>query len=383
MDQHEIDSLAKRLRKHVDDRTTDMAPAPLILDVAQYFSPDVAQRELTQVWPHHPIVITHSAQIPNPGDFIATDLHGTPVLVVRQADGTARILTNVCRHRGARVESECSGNRRMFACPYHRWSYALDGRLRAIPHDDGFEGIDRVERGLLSAQCEERHGLIWAMPDNGTPLDVAAYLGPELDQDIEDSGLGQAYLYRHQTYTLDMSWKLVMDGFPDAYHLQFLHPATVGPLFHCNTQAVDFYGKHARIVVPRKSMPELTEPVDRKTLAKYIILSYTLYPGTIIVSEPSHFEVWTILPDPSNPSRCTATLRFLTPIKPETDKQRKFLDMNWDVLMNAVEHEDWWVAGTIADGLPSSGINDVIYGRNEPVNQHFHRQLAADIGDPA
>ncbi|GAA4548798.1 Rieske (2Fe-2S) protein [Pseudonocardia xishanensis] len=113
------------------------------------------------MWTDPPTPVAHRDELPEPGSFVTTDVRGTPVLVVRQDDGTIAVFTNVCRHRGARVETAAAGRRKMFSCPYHRWCYARDGGIRSMPFDDGFVGVDRVDRSLLRLSAAEHAGLVW------------------------------------------------------------------------------------------------------------------------------------------------------------------------------------------------------------------------------
>ncbi|MFY9931780.1 MAG: Rieske (2Fe-2S) protein, partial [Streptosporangiaceae bacterium] len=112
-----------------------------------------------------PTVVAHSGQLPEAGSFITADAAGTPLLVVRQDDGSVRALANVCRHRGARVETELAGRRKMFACPYHRWCYSRTGAIRSIPFDDGFTGVAKADLGLVEHPSFQTGNLVLVVPD--------------------------------------------------------------------------------------------------------------------------------------------------------------------------------------------------------------------------
>lgn len=103
-----------------------------------------------ETFPDGPVPVAHESEVPEPGSFVTVDVNGAPLLVVRQDDGSVAVLSNVCRHRGAQVETRDSGRRKMFSCPYHRWCYSRDGGIRSMPFDDGFSGVDRVDRSLLA-----------------------------------------------------------------------------------------------------------------------------------------------------------------------------------------------------------------------------------------
>src|SRR3546814_1835275 len=95
------------------------------------------------------------------------------VILTRQKDGSFKALVNLCRHRGALLEEDPCGKRRLFSCPYHRWSYDIDGSLRAITRDNTVGDPDRSELGLIELPCEERHGFIWVVDQAGAEIDVA------------------------------------------------------------------------------------------------------------------------------------------------------------------------------------------------------------------
>jgi phenylpropionate dioxygenase-like ring-hydroxylating dioxygenase large terminal subunit len=354
------------------------------MDVGRYFDQDIARAERDRVFTRFPLVAAHSGELREPGDFVTRSFLGVPLLIVRQEDGAVGAFTNVCRHRGAQLELESSGNRKRFSCRYHRWCYRLDGSLQSLPFEEGFDGLDRSVHGLVALPVDERHGMVWVVLSSGPPLVMRDYLGAELDEEIAACGVGLMALYREQTFELPMNWKFVADGFFDTYHLQFLHPQTVGPFFHTNVHTYDAFGRNSRLVVARRGIEELREADTRdRNPHEYVITNYTIYPATVWATEPDHVEAWTIVPDPYDANRCQATLRFLVPELPRTEKQRRYRDRNWDILLGAVLNEDWAAAQSIADALPGGQVRETVYGRNEIAAQTFYRQLQADLDGAA
>lgn len=387
MESRTADQVVKRLLAHLDEGTTDYAPHIMRMDVSRYFDGGVAAAEREKVFTRFPLAAAHASELSAPGDFVTKEYVGIPMLIVRQDDGTVAAFTNVCRHRGARLELEPSGNRKSFSCRYHRWCYARDGALRSLPFDEGFTELDRSTSGLVALPTDEHHGLVWVCPSPGPALSMGDYLGAELDGEMAAGRLGEYFLYRERTFELPMNWKFVMDGFLDTYHLQFLHPKTVGPFFHTNVHTYDDFGRNSRLVVARRTIDELRGPVDaaepggERNPHDYIITNYTLYPATVLATEPDHVEAWTVLPHASDPGRCQVNLRFLVPRLPETDKQRRYRDRNWEILLSAVENEDWSVAQSINDTLPNGYVPETIYGRNEIAAQRFYGQMQEDLDD--
>jgi phenylpropionate dioxygenase-like ring-hydroxylating dioxygenase large terminal subunit len=378
------ESSKEELRKHlvgfVDTRTTDYADSTMPFEAFRYTDPTYLAREHKKVFKTHPMVVAHSSELPDPGSFVTVEHAGTPLLLVRQDDGRVRALVNICRHRGAQVEIRAAGRRKMFNCPYHKWCYNRDGSIRHIPYDDGFAGLDRGAYGLVEYPADEYAGMVWVLPTVGADLAMAQHIGPELDLDIQASGVTEASVFRKRTFHLDMNWKVVMDGLTDAYHLQFVHPETVGPFFHTNIYKVDSFGKNWRLAVARRGIQQFrAENADLNEFAKYAISNFTIYPGVVIATQTSHFETWCVRPDPTDLTKALVTLYLLVPQMPDTEKSLRFFEKNWELLVRTVEQEDWVIAKTISHGMAHADVPDLILGRNEKATQLLHAQLARDV----
>jgi len=373
--------LARRFFSYLHERTTHYARREMEIPAEVYFAPEHAARERELIFAREPIVVGHSSQLAKPGDFITSDIVGAPILVVRQEDGGLKAFSNVCRHRGARIAGEphgCAKHAR-FKCPYHAWTYGLDGRLRSIPFGEGFDGIDYAEHGLIELPVDERHGFVWAIATPGEPLDIKARLGEQMDAELSFFELDGFELVREATFDEPMNWKVVADGFLDPYHLQFVHPKTVGPLFNTNVYTLDVLGPNvARLVVSRSSMHEVADQ-DPETvdLLAHIISNYMLLPNTFLTVEPRHFEVWTISPHPTDPQRCTTTIRFLLPNAPQNQVEERYLEKNWKLLIHTVVDEDWGVGRALQQGIANGRVRKTVAGRNEAPIQFVHGNLAA------
>src|SRR5262249_42507073 len=147
--------------------------------------------------------------------------------VSRQKDGSVRAMINACRHRGSTVVRQDSGKRQLFGCPYHGWSYASDGALKAITFDETFGARPGPEQGLVQLPVEERHGFVWIVEDPDSHIDVAAHLGPDMDRLLAEYRLERYHVWRSETFEFPQNWKVMLEGVLDGYHVSFVHGATI------------------------------------------------------------------------------------------------------------------------------------------------------------
>src|SRR3954468_17538682 len=127
--------LAREIQAHVKNRSTALAPKLFRNPVAAYSNPERARLEHERLFRGRPLFMGMGCRLPQAGDYLTEEIAGVPVLLVRGREGKLRAFANICRHRGAPVASGC-GKARVFSCPYHGWTYALDGKLAGIPHED-------------------------------------------------------------------------------------------------------------------------------------------------------------------------------------------------------------------------------------------------------
>jgi phenylpropionate dioxygenase-like ring-hydroxylating dioxygenase large terminal subunit len=165
-----------------------------------------------------------SDQVAEPGRFFTTDAGGVPVVVVRDRDGVLRAFLNVCRHRGSLV-CEGEGHRETLQCPYHAWTYDLDGALRSAPRADREPGFDRGALGLVQILIDSWGPFLFVNPDrDAAPL--ADTLG-ELPELVAGAGLEvDALRFHHRSSSeYEANWKVCAENFLECYHCQVAHPS--------------------------------------------------------------------------------------------------------------------------------------------------------------
>jgi choline monooxygenase len=156
-----------------------------------------------------------------PGNFIAVDIVGVPVVLVRDHDGTLRAFYNLCRHR-AGVVARGAGNRKTLQCAYHGWTYGLDGCLRHTPEFEGVEDFNRDDFGLIPIRVETWGPFAFVNMDRDAPplLEVLGKI-PEETAGMDIAGMRRV---ERRDYHLDANWKLYVDNYLEGYHIPVAHP---------------------------------------------------------------------------------------------------------------------------------------------------------------
>ena len=184
------------------------------LDRAYYTSPEVYERDLKHYWNTQWIWAGHTCEIPNNGDFFLFDYGRESIIIARDKDGVVVAFLNVCRHRGSRVCVERSGNRRVFACPYHAWTYEMNGTLRRA-REMG-EGFDPAAHGLLPVQLRIFEGLIFISTADAPP-DIDRGL-QALEPLVKPYGLARVNVAKKAIYPVPANWKLAIENYMECYH---------------------------------------------------------------------------------------------------------------------------------------------------------------------
>ena len=312
-----------------------------------------------------PAVAVASSEIAAPGDFATLRLGDTPVIVTRDHDGEAHALVNVCAHRGSTVEHRACGSARLFSCRFHGWSYNLDGSLRAASNARLFSTTDPAGE-LKRLQCEERHGLVWVTADPGTDSPtVRQWLGDELDDLIAGLGLGDMICFKAEDYDLGCNWKMLTDGFLEIYHLKYLHRNTIAPYFPAHAAVYSRYGDHVLAALPKNRLwRELPNtPRDQWRILEGLTMAIVLVPGTVIQWQAGHVELFSLRPDPHDPTRTSCRLAMLIPADQAHDTD--LWDRNWQRVGETIPAEDFAVAEEIQGNINAGVVSSLQIGANE------------------
>ncbi|MEN0135966.1 MAG: SRPBCC family protein [Rhodococcus sp. (in: high G+C Gram-positive bacteria)] len=369
----------RRALDHLRNDTTDEFEHITWFQPEEFTDPAVAKQERDLIFGRVPSIVAHGSEIPRSGDFFTLQMPRNNIIVVRQRDGGVKTFVNLCRHRGALLEKEEKGRCRLFSCPYHRWSYDTDGSLRTITRDNTFGETDTTNMGLVELPTEERHGFIWVVDEANAEIDVAGWLGEEMDTILSGYDLGSKVAFQAEGFDEPVNWKIMQDAFLDGYHIQYAHPNTAAKHIHTNVMAFEDFGRHCRFIAPRKSIDRWIEedPGDR-SLAKDITETHFLLPNSTLLRQPDHFQLLTFRPHPTDPQRCRMEMRLIVPPVADTEmteeKWTRLWNKNWEILLAVLHAEDFPLLRDSQHGMTSANAGRMVLGQNEVANQVFRRE---------
>lgn len=205
----------KRLNALIAQRLPDHA-----LDQVFYKDESIYQRDVDRIFMRSWLYAGHTSEIPDKGDYFLFNLADESVIVVRSEADEISTLINVCRHRGSRVCTKSSGRESRLTCPYHGWTYALNGELRGAAHMD--DRFDRSSRNLKSVHMRILEGMIYInFAENPCPFDPIV---EDLEEVLKPYALASAKVADRKKYVINANWKLSLENYTECYHCARAHP---------------------------------------------------------------------------------------------------------------------------------------------------------------
>jgi nitrite reductase/ring-hydroxylating ferredoxin subunit len=381
-------AIRRRLVAHVAaGGTTDMAAAPMRHSIANYVDPALAAREVTELFLKRPLIAGLSRDLPSPGDRIVFEAVGRSVIIVRNASGTLRAFRNMCLHRGAKLvcpdaQGRCE-SRRAITCPFHAWSYDLDGALRTVPGAEGFEGLDLIGRSLHPVPVAEWNGIVFVRLEGDEPIDCAQWLGsfaPVLQQ-LE---LAEFEPVQASVLSAPTNWKYAIDTYGEGYHFGVLHADTIGDTHFTNVAVFDDFRWHWRLNFAERGLAALVgQPESAWPEPAYEGIHF-VFPNTILViGVPAPGEcfarMFRIFPGRTPGETICRFSVHVRGISPPAFRER-FGGI--DDSRSDVTRQDYQVAAdAFANFLGAPVGTELVFGRNEPAVQAFHRAVAQALSE--
>ena len=211
----------------LDDLKQGKATIPQSMPPSFYTAASLYEKELESLFINGWICVGRVDEVPKTGDYYTLELLGEPLIIIRQSDTTISVLSNVCRHRGSQMLSG-SGNIKRISCPYHRWSYQLDGALRHAPLMNKAPGFEAAQCALPNFSHVEWMG--WLFVNIGGDADPFACQIGDLDQLVRNYHTEQMRTVDVETELWEANWKCLAENFMEGYHLTPVHLKTLHPM---------------------------------------------------------------------------------------------------------------------------------------------------------
>lgn len=358
-------ALADRLARGEAGYASDVTK----LDTARYHDPARFAAELRLLFGGTPLPLIPSALLPDPGMAFAHDDYGPALIVSRDMEGAIHVFANSCRHRGTRLldDAEPVAAKRL-ACPYHGWTYKVDGCLAGVPRPDCFPGLDKGALGLKEYPSREAGGMIWFALDTGADLSDCDWL----TEDFEAIGLAGEQFFRRRTHDVAADWKLVIDAFLESYHVQRLHRESIAGFFADGIAVGDRLGPHQRFAVGRADYAAKIDASDWPQVRGAMTFTYHLFPNAILIASPDYFNLLVV--HPSDVGSCSVSDFMLIPAGANAADEK--WEKSWSLLDGGVfGAEDFRAAALCQKGIERGATEEMVLGKLEGAIVEFHDEL--------
>jgi glycine betaine catabolism A len=359
----------RRLYHETGMSSTSPRTARMTLPSRAYTDPQWFADEMDRVFARMWLAAARAPELERPGAFVKRDVAGASVLIVRTADGSMRAFHNVCRHRGTRLcMQEHGAFQGSIQCPYHAWTYGLDGRLLAAPQMDEVEGFDRGEFPLTSVACDTWDGHVFInLAPQPPPLrdqlaDLPARFAPWRMQDLR--------VAHRIEYDVATNWKLVVQNYNECLHCPIIHPLlnrmhhylaadnvpTTGTYcggamgFKDGVETLSRDGKRRRSFLPGLGERE-------RALVNY----FAIYPNLLLTLHPDYMMTITIWPQDCGRTRLIAEWHF----HPDEMKKPDFVFQDAIDFWDRTNREDWSISEQSYLGISSRGYAPGPYSERE------------------
>jgi choline monooxygenase len=324
-------------------------------------------------------------QLSEPGRYVTSDIAGEPIVVVRGSDGILRGFFNVCRHHAAAVMTEPEGSANQLRCPYHGWTYALDGELKGTPDFTGVCNFERAANGLVPIEVATWENWVLARVAGDIPSVIsheqepqanplAEFLGPTLMDQIRSLGLEGLHWMERRHYTFDCNWKVFIDNYLDGgYHVPYLHKGLDSVLDYSQYKIEngERFCLQSSPIVSLGAEPE-TGAVRKGERALY----YWIYPNFMINYYDGLMDTNLVIPRGVDKTEVVFDFYF-----PDvTDAAERTRNRASIEVGQRIQDEDVGICKSVQRGLNSRAYKAGRLSVRREAGEHlFHRLLHADL----
>lgn len=315
-------------------------------------------------------------QLAKPGDYVTSEIGNEPIVIVRGNDHLLRGFFNVCRHHAAAVMTEAEGCAKQLRCPYHGWTYSLDGSLNGTPEFLGVANFDPAKNGLIPVETAIWGKWVFVRLSRGPGVlpaesSIEEFLGRDLVEQIDRLELHKLNWAERRHYQLDCNWKVFVDNYLDGgYHVPHLHKGLDGVLNYAN-YTIEYGERFCLQSSPMVTSGSETAKVRQGDRALY----YWIYPNLMLNYYDGVFD--TNLVRPLGIDRTEVIFDFYF-----TDISAAALERNLSSIRvgERIQHEDVAICASVQRGLHSRAYSTGRLSVRREAGEHlFHRRLHADL----
>ena len=341
----------------------------------KYFvSADVFEQEQEKIFGRHWLLVGHESKVAEVGDFFLAAIGGESVIVARDRKSEVRAFYNVCRHRGTRLCEEASGHAAAIQCPYHAWTYSLDGRLVGAPHMDEVSGFDRTQYSLYPVKVDLWEGFIFVnLANDATPLEE--WFAP-LTGKFSHWNLATLRSAKRVEYDVRANWKLMFENYAECYHCPGVHPQLqkVSPYDSAENDLREgpFLGGFMKINAGKS----LT--MSGNACAAFVgeienlqqVFYYSIFPNMLLSLHPEYVMVHQLWPQ--SPDRTLIICDWL--FHPDAFVRPDFNPEDAIEFWDVTNRQDWHVCELSQQGIASRAYKPGPYSSRESIPAAWDRE---------
>jgi Rieske 2Fe-2S family protein len=356
------------------------------LSRADYSSAEVYEVERERIWFGGWVAVGREEEVGAPGDYLVKDVAGESVFVVRNADGQLRAFYNVCSHRGTKLLDDGPGHAgRALKCPYHAWSFDLDGRLIGSPNVHEDEAFDRADYPLCDIRVGAFDGFLFVSLEAGVePLEASLVVGAETITVFDRYRMAELRLAKRIVYDVAANWKVIVENYNECLHCPTVHPELVAlvPLYRKGEVWADETPDGGNRMRDGASSFTITGASDLPAFPGISIDDRNTYYGTfqfpnlMVNLHPDAMMTYRL--EPLGPAQTRVVSEYF--FRPETIAAPGFDPGPVIELWDLISRQDWVIVERAQLGVSSRGFRGGVYPKNDRLAYDFDERWRVAMG---
>jgi Rieske 2Fe-2S family protein len=367
----------------------------------KYFvSPDIFAKEQSEIFPKQWLLVGHQSQIPKPGDYFLATIAGESLIVTSDQKSQIRGFYNVCRHRGTRLKEDASGHAAAIQCPYHAWTYGLDGRLIGAPHMDEVPGFEKADYPLHPVNLELWEGFIFVnlVPKRDGWLSLEEWFAP-LNGKFSHWNMSLLRPAKRIEYDVRANWKLMFENYSECYHCPGVHPMLskvspydsaendlaegpfLGGFMKINPgKSLSMSGNACALMIEHDHPPSLRSGAageqDHDKESTQRVFYYSIFPNMLLSMHPEYVMVHQLWPQ--SPERTLIVCDWF--FHPDAFDRPDFNPNDAIEFWDMTNKQDWHVCELSQQGISSRAYEPGPYSSRESIpaawDEYYLRQIS-------